>query len=92
MSPTVAGIKKFNLLLLQSLDPELEAQLGKIKDSAPKYSIWTKVKVLLLIKQLCVLVTIASTLALSPSLLLPLFLSLPFLLTSLSLSLLPPSL
>ena len=74
----------------------MEAQLGKIKDSDPKYSIWTKVKVLLLIKQVCVLVTIASTLALSPSLLLPLFLSLspfsPSLPFSLSSPSLPPSL
>ena len=87
-----------NLLLFQSLDPELEAQLGKIKDSAPKYSIWTKVKVVQLIKHLhvCVLVTIASSLALSPSPLLPSlslslspFLSL-FLFLFLSLSLSPP--
>lgn len=76
----------YNLLLFQSLDPELEAQLGKIKDSAPKYSIWTKVKVVQLIEHLCVLVTIASSLALSLSPA-PSSLSVPSLSTSLSLSL-----
>ena len=32
---------------LQSLEPELEAQLGEVNKTAPKYSIWTKVKVCL---------------------------------------------
>ena len=30
---------------MQSLDPDLEAELGRIKDTAPKYGIWTKIKV-----------------------------------------------
>ena len=28
----------------QSLDPGLEAELGSIQKSAPKYSLWTKMK------------------------------------------------
>ena len=31
--------------LPQSLDPELEAQLGRIRDTAPKYGLWTKMVV-----------------------------------------------
>ncbi|CAI8037287.1 Prodigiosin synthesizing transferase PigC [Geodia barretti] len=36
---TMMGVK-------QSLDPELEAELGRIRDTAPKYGVWTKIKVL----------------------------------------------
>ena len=31
--------------MCQSLDPELEAELGRIRDTAPKYGVWTKIKV-----------------------------------------------
>ena len=34
---TMMGVK-------QSLGPEIEAQFGSIRDSAPKYSVWTKIK------------------------------------------------
>ena len=30
---------------IQSLDPDLEAELGKIQDTAPRYNLWTKMKV-----------------------------------------------
>ena len=30
---------------MQSLDPDLEAELGRIKDTAPRYGMWTKCKV-----------------------------------------------
>ena len=30
---------------VQSLDPDLEAELGRIKDTAPRYGLWTKFKV-----------------------------------------------
>ena len=35
-----------NMFFVQTLDPKLEKQLGKIRDSAPKYSLWTKIKVI----------------------------------------------
>ena len=34
------GVKK-------ALDPKLEAELGLIKDSAPQYSMWHKLKLIL---------------------------------------------
>ena len=33
------------LCVCQSLEPELEAELGRIRDTAPKYGVWTKMKV-----------------------------------------------
>ena len=35
--------------MCQSLDPELEAELGRIRDTAPKYGVWTKIKVFTLV-------------------------------------------
>ena len=32
-------------VLPQTLDPDLEAELGRIRDTAPRYRIWTKFKV-----------------------------------------------
>lgn len=37
---TMMGVK-------QSLDPSLEAELGLIRDSAPRYSLWHKFKLIL---------------------------------------------
>ena len=36
---TMMGVK-------QTLDPELEKEIGSIQDSAPRYSVWTKLKLL----------------------------------------------
>ncbi len=35
----------WTILNFQSLDPELEAEIGAINLTAPKYSVWTKAKV-----------------------------------------------
>ena len=37
---TMMGVKK-------ALDPKLEAELGLIKDSAPQYSMWHKLKLII---------------------------------------------
>ena len=45
--PVSLGYKRRLLLIpFQSLDPNLESQLGEINKTAPKYSIWTKLKVI----------------------------------------------
>ena len=39
------GVVCVCVCVCQSLDPELEAELGRIGDTAPKYGVWTKIKV-----------------------------------------------
>ena len=55
-------VRNASTCIFQTLDdPELEAQLGKIRDSAPKHSLWTKVKVIqmVILCTICVYVHVA---------------------------------